>query len=234
MNYSRRQLLGAGLSAGFLATAAQGQSLAEIVAGLKDPAPKPLPVQPISRAVVPAQPRVAVDGVIDPRLLARARAAFDRHRPQLAHTDVVAIADFSRPSHDHRFFLLDTASGRVSNHLVAHGRGSDPAHSGELQRFSNAIGSEASSQGGYRTGDYYQGKYGRSLRLSGLDWSNSNAETRAIVVHHAWYAEPEMIDIHGKLGRSQGCFAFSHEDQWKVMHRLGEGRLIYADKIHQA
>ena len=118
MIYSRRQLLGAGLSAGFLATAAQGQTLAEIVAGLKDPAPKPLPIQPIQAATVPARPRVAVDGVIDPRLLARARAAFDRHRSQLAHTDVVAIADFSRPSHDHRFFLLDTAaSARIESDL---------------------------------------------------------------------------------------------------------------------
>lgn len=227
MIYSRRQLLGAGLSAGFLATAAQGQTLAEIVAGLKDPEPRPLPVRPL----VAAQPRVTVDGVIDPRLLARARAAFDRHRSRLAHTDVVGIADFSRPSHDHRFFLLDTASGRVSNHLVAHGRGSDPAHSGFVERFSNAFGSEASSQGGYRTGDFYQGKYGRSLRLSGLDWSNSNAEARAIVVHHAWYAEPDQIAAHGKLGRSEGCFALPYNSLQQVLARLGPGRFLYADKL---
>jgi hypothetical protein len=225
--YSRRQLLGAGLSAGFIATAAQGQSLAEIVAGLKDPEPRPLPVRPI----VAAQPRVAVDGVIDPRLLARARAAFDRHRSQLSHTDVVAIADFSRPSRDHRFFLLDTASGRVSNHLVAHGRGSDPDHSGYVERFSNAIGSEASSQGGYVTGDFYQGKYGRSIRLSGLDWSNSNAETRAIVVHHAWYAEPDQLETNGKLGRSEGCFALPYNSLQQVLARLGPGRFLYADKL---
>ncbi|HEX8224322.1 MAG TPA: murein L,D-transpeptidase catalytic domain family protein [Allosphingosinicella sp.] len=232
MIYSRRQLLGAGLSAGFIATAAQGQTLAQIVAGLSDPQPKPLPVQPIQRALtVPARPRVAVDGVIDPRLLARARASFDRHRSQLRHTDVVGIADFSRPSNEHRFFLLDTRSGRVSNHLVAHGRGSDPVHSGLLQRFSNQIGSEASSQGGYRTGEYYHGKYGRSLRLAGLDWSNSNAETRAIVVHSAWYAEPEQLAAHGKLGRSEGCFALPYNSLQQVLARLGPGRFLYADKL---
>lgn len=229
MIYSRRQLLGAGLSAGFVATAAQGQTLAEIVAGLKDPEPRPLAVRPA--IVAPARPRVSVDGVIDPRLLARARAAFDRHRSQLSHTDTVAIADFSRPSHDHRFYLLDTASGRVSNHLVAHGRGSDPAHSGFVERFSNAFGSEASSQGGYRTGDFYHGKYGRSLRLSGLDWSNSNAEARAIVVHHAWYAEPDQIAAHGKLGRSEGCFALPYNSLQQVLARLGPGRFLYADKL---
>ncbi len=231
MIYSRRQLLGAGLSAGFLATAAQGQTLAEIVAGLKDPSPRPLPVQPIARALVPAQPRVVVSGAIDPRLLARARASFERHRSQLRYTDVVGIADFSRPSNEHRFFLLDTASGRVSNHLVAHGRGSDPVHSGLLQRFSNQIGSEASSQGGYRTGEYYHGKYGRSLRLAGLDWSNSNAETRAIVVHSAWYAEPEQLAAHGKLGRSEGCFALPYNSLQQVLARLGPGRFLYADKL---
>ena len=232
MNYSRRQLLGAGLSAGFLATAAQGQTLAQIVAGLKDPAPTPLQVPPLRQALTaPAQPRVTVGGIIDPRLLARARASFDRHRSQLRYTDVVGIADFSRPSNEHRFFLLDTASGRVSNHLVAHGRGSDPVHSGLLQRFSNQIGSEASSQGGYRTGEYYHGKYGRSLRLSGLDWSNSNAETRAIVVHSAWYAEPEQLAAHGKLGRSEGCFALPYNSLQQVLARLGPGRFLYADKL---
>jgi hypothetical protein len=229
--YSRRQLLGAGLSAGFLATAAQGQTLAQIVAGLKDPAPKPLPAVPVHPRSVPAQPRVVVDGVIDPRLLARARASFERHRSQLRYTDVVGIADFSRPSNEHRFFLLDTASGRVSNHLVAHGRGSDPVHSGLLQRFSNQIGSEASSQGGYRTGEYYHGKYGRSLRLAGLDWSNSNAETRAIVVHSAWYAEPTQLAQHGKLGRSEGCFALPYNSLQQVLARLGPGRFLYADKL---
>ncbi len=231
MIYSRRQMLGAGLSAGFLATAAQGQTLAQIVAGLKDPEPRPLPAVTVHPRSVPAQPRVTVDGAIDPRLLARARASFERHRSQLRYTDVVGIADFSRPSNEHRFFLLDTASGRVSNHLVAHGRGSDPVHSGLLQRFSNAVGSEASSQGGYRTGEYYHGKYGRSMRLAGLDWSNSNAETRAIVVHSAWYAEPSQLEAHGKLGRSEGCFALPYNSLQQVLARLGPGRFLYADKL---
>lgn len=228
MIYSRRQLLGAGAAAGLLATAAQGQTLAEIVAGLKDPEPKP--VLPPMRSAV-ARPQVTVSGAIDPRLLSRARAAFDRHRHQLAQTDVVGIADFSRPSRESRFYLLDTGSGRITSHLVAHGRGSDPDHSGYLERFSNAIGSEASSHGGYVTGDFYQGKYGRSLRLAGLDPSNSNAETRAIVVHHAWYAEPEQLAEHGKLGRSEGCFALPYNSLQQVLARLGPGRFLYADKL---
>ena len=228
---TRRQLLGAGVCAGLLATTSKASTLAEIVASLND---KPAP--PVPSAVTPppvnyAQPRVVVDSAIDPRLLARARAAFDQHRPQLAHTDTVGIVDFSRASRDPRFFLFDTRTGQVSAHLVAHGRGSDPDHSGYVERFSNSIGSEASSSGAYLTGDYYPGKYGRSLRLSGLDYSNSNAEARAIVVHSAWYAEPDQVTTYGKLGRSEGCFALSYNSLQQTLERLGPGRLLYADKI---
>jgi hypothetical protein len=216
---SRRQLLGAGLCAGFVATTAQSSTLLDRAVAKAAPAP------------VPARPHVVVDPAIDADLLARARASFDRHRHALKHTDIVGIADFSRPSREARFFLLETNTGRVSKHLVAHGRGSDPDHSGYLERFSNAVGSEASSAGGYVTGDYYPGKYGRSLRVSGLDASNSNAEARAIVVHSAWYAEPEQVALHGKLGRSEGCFALSYESLQEVLERLGPGRFLYADKI---
>ena len=69
------------------------------------------------------------------------------------------------------------------------------------------------------------------MKVQGLDWSNSNAAGRAIVIHNAWYAEPEVAEAYGKLGRSEGCFAFSRASQWEVMARLADGRLIYADKL---
>ena len=102
---------------------------------------------------------------------------------------------------------------------------------GFLERFSNEFGSHASSNGTYTTGDYYHGKYGLSMKVRGLDHTNSNAEARAIVIHNAWYAEPEMIGQHGKLGRSEGCFAFSRKSQWDVMRKLAGGRMIYAEKL---
>jgi hypothetical protein len=227
VDFSRRQVLRAGALTGlFVGSTAQGASLAQIVAGLKDPDP----VSPARRAVVPAQPKVIVDSAINPHLLARARASFDRHRRNVRNTDVIGITDFSRASGEQRFFLLDTNSGRVTRHFVSHGRGSDPAHSGYLEHFSNAYGSNASSAGGYVTGNYYHGKYGRSLKVRGLDPTNSNAEGRAIVIHTAWYAEPEVVHEHGKLGRSEGCFAFGHVSHQEVLARLGPGRFLYADK----
>jgi hypothetical protein len=221
MFLSRRQFVECGAAAGAATLLGAAPAMANPLGGTAGPSRLP--------ARVPA--RVLVDPVVDPRLVARARAAFERHRSRLTHTDVVGIADFSKPSAIPRFYLLDTSSGRVSSHLVAHGRGSDPAHSGWLRRFSNAPGSNASSNGGYVTGDYYYGRYGRSLRLSGLDYSNSNAHSRAIVIHSAWYAEPNVVEAHGRLGRSEGCFAMSYRSLQETLARLGPGRFIYADKI---
>jgi hypothetical protein len=40
-----------------------------------------------------------------------------------------------------------------------------------------------------------------------------------------------MVRDHGKLGRSEGCFAVEEGQLPEVLARLGEGRLIYADRI---
>lgn len=164
-------------------------------------------------------------------LLRRAFDALDRHGAAIPNRDVVGIADFSLPSRSPRFHVVDVASGRVSSHLVAHGRGSDPAHTGWLQRFSNEPSSNATSAGTYLTDGLYVGAHGRSIRLTGLDASNDNALSRAIVVHAAWYVSPEMAETHGVLGRSEGCFALSSASLPEVLERLGSGRMIYADKI---
>jgi L,D-transpeptidase catalytic domain/TAT (twin-arginine translocation) pathway signal sequence len=225
MSLSRRQIIQAGAATGALALMPS-----PLRAATADPLLRDRPDRYGAYAAVPASPRP--DPIIDPRLVARARAAFDRHRNSLTHIDVVGIADFSRASRDSRFYLLDTNSGRVTRHLVAHGRGSDPAHTGFLQRFSNAMGSEASSNGAYVTTEHYPGRYGRSMRVRGLDYSNSNAEARAIVVHSAWYAEPNMLATNnGMLGRSEGCFALPYQSLQEVLARLGPGRFLYADRL---
>jgi hypothetical protein len=219
MQFSRRQFIEAGAATGALAAMSS-----PILAAVIDP------VRPAATPV-PARPRVMIDPVIDSALVGRARASFDRHRSSLRNIDTVAIVDFAKASSEPRFFILDTNTGRVSRHFVSHGRGSDPAHTGFLQRFSNQFGSEASSNGAYLTGDYYPGKYGRSMRVRGLDPSNSNAEDRAIVVHSAWYAEPDVLAQTGRLGRSEGCFALSHRSLQEVLARLGPGRFLYADRL---
>ncbi len=229
MSLNRREMLrlGAyGATAVILSSAASSSVLGSVGLNLDrngDPL-APLPAQPQTQVLTSSAP-----AGIDPQLFARAKAALDQH--QIAARDTIAIADFSKPSSEPRFHLVDLASGQVESHRVAHGRGSDPAHSGYLERFSNDFGSYATSNGTYTTDDYYDGKYGLSMKVRGLDASNSNAEGRAIVIHNAWYAEDDMIPLHGMLGRSEGCFAMSKASQDRAMRRLAGGRMIFAEKL---
>ena len=167
----------------------------------------------------------------DTKLINAAKAQLDRLGRKIWLSDVVGLADFSRPSYEPRFFIIDLIQGKVRPFLVSHGSGSDPDHTAMLQSFSNEPGSNATSRGAYLTHTWYDGMHGTSMRLSGLDADNANAEPRAIVVHGAAYANPSMIDKWGKLGRSQGCFAFPQSNLMEVLARLGPGRLIFADKL---
>jgi len=167
---------------------------------------------------------------ISPAVLRGALNALERHGANIPHRDVIGIADFSLPSNAPRFHLLTLADGRVRSHLVAHGRGSDPAHTGWLERFSNEPHSYATSAGAFQTQDLYHGEHGQSIRLEGLDASNSNAESRAIVVHGAWYVSDDIAKDRGVLGRSEGCFAVAPSSIAEVLASLGSGRLIYAGK----
>jgi len=160
-----------------------------------------------------------------------ATAELRRRAGLITQTDMVAIADFAAPSSAKRFHLVNVASGTVESFLVAHGRGSDPSHSGWLRRFSNDPGSYCTSNGAYRTLGYYNGKHGRSIRLAGLDETNNNAEARAIVVHSASYVSDEIARGAGVLGRSEGCFAVAESDLAAVLSRMGPGRLLIAGRF---
>lgn len=187
----------------------------------------------------------AVAGVIPPRVAAAvyypndqhrrvlelAKEQVERHRASLWRTDIVGIADFAMPSSLPRFHFANLERGEVRSFLVAHGRGSDPEHDGFLKTFSNEVGSLATSRGAYVSYEWYKGKYGTSIRLGGLSQENSNALDRAIVLHPAWYANPDMLEKWGKLGRSDGCLAMSEADFNEALWHLSGGRLIYADRL---
>jgi hypothetical protein len=170
---------------------------------------------------------IASSGVL--RLVPRALAALDRHGSWITVRDRIGIVDFSVPSREARFHIVDLAGGTASApHLVAHGKGSDPANIGMAQHFSNMIDSEASSRGSYVTGEVYYGKHGRSRRLIGLDPDNDRAFERGIVIHAASYVTPAMVAMQGRVGRSQGCFAVNPREITHVLEALGPGRLLFA------
>jgi hypothetical protein len=165
------------------------------------------------------------------KVLDIARDQLARVRPLLWRGDVVGIADFALPSSLPRLHFADLEAGQVHSFLVAHGKGSDPEHDGFCKRFSNVVNSEATSRGAYITYEWYDGKYGPSIRLGGLDPDNSNAAGRAIVMHPAWYADPAMLEKWGKLGRSDGCFAMAPGDFTQALWHMAAGRLLFADRL---
>lgn len=225
MQFSRRHFLGAAAAAGAsLAASCVGAPKGVLASAPPLPAtPPPSPAAAFAAAVAQAE---------RPPLLAEALAALDRHDPYLTHRDRIALVDFSRSSAETRFQLVDVASGRIERELlVAHGSGSDPHATGRLHTFSNEPGSNATSRGAYLTSNEYFGKYGRSQRLIGLDPDNNQALDRAIVIHGAPYVDPSLIARQGRIGRSQGCFAFQLSEVAEVMNALGEGRMIYAAKL---
>lgn len=165
----------------------------------------------------------------DRRLFSIARDELERQGAAIVRRDVVAIADFGHPSAVKRFHLLDMEAGRLRSFRVTHGAGSDPDHNGWLDRYSNEHGSNATSRGSYRMRSQYVGKYGESMRMDGLEATNSNALDRAIVMHPADYAGEAHVRQWGRLGRSNGCFAFSDADMREMLARLPDGRLLIAD-----
>ncbi|WP_404479204.1 murein L,D-transpeptidase catalytic domain family protein [Novosphingobium sp. BL-52-GroH] len=217
------------ISGAGIALAALARPIAKPFLGSSHPRrPTTVPATPRN---APRMPQTALDAArfsVDPALLRRALSALDQHSGSIKARDRIAIVDFTAPSSNPRLHFLDVMSGKASRLLVAHGSGSDPEHTGFLERFSNAFGSNASSEGAFLTGDYYTGKHGRSQRLVGLDPTNNNALSRAIVIHSAWYANDDMIPAHGKLGRSQGCFAVGENKLSDVFNFLGEGRMVFA------
>ncbi len=145
--------------------------------------------------------------------------------------DIVGIADYGLHSAHRRFHFVNLDREEVQSYHVSHGTGSDPDHDGWLKQYSNVEGSNATSRGAYVTWEWYQGRYGTSVRLGGLDTTNNAALRRYIVMHRASYAEPSHIDRYGRLGRSNGCFAMGEEQFRIALLNLSGGRLLFADSL---
>lgn len=149
-----------------------------------------------------------------------------------AHNSLLTIADFDQLSTKKRLYVIDLAKEDiVLNTWVAHGQrsGEDSA-----VKFSNQNDSFSSSIGFYLTGEQYEGKHGRSLRLEGMDPGfNDNARLRSIVIHGANYVSAETIAALGRLGRSQGCPAVAPEFSDLLINTLGSGSVLFINKSDQ-
>lgn len=166
---------------------------------------------------------------LDPGVLA---LALEARNCALRHNEVdaaakLAVIDYSRPSTEKRLWVFDMAADALLfNEHVAHGSGTGD---NLAKRFSNEDGSHATSLGLFRTAETYQGGNGYSLRMDGLDPGfNDRARSRAIVMHGAWYANPELIRSQGRLGRSQGCPALREQVAKVVIDSLKQHQLLFS------
>lgn len=183
-----------------------------------------------SGTVTPPPAPPAAYSHLDPKklvpnaLLAKTVSYFDKNKAKIKNEDYIVIIDFKQHSSKERMYVIDMSSGHVETYQTAHGSGSDANHDGYAEKFSNVSGSQASSVGFYLTAETYYGSHGLSLRLDGQSATNSNARSRAIVIHGAEYVTPG-----GKIGRSWGCPALDMRYYEEVINTIKGGVLIYAE-----
>ncbi len=140
---------------------------------------------------------------------------------------VLTVIDYSLPSSRPRMWVFDVNRARLLyNTYVAHGQNSGattPSH------FSNVSSSKQTSLGTFVTRDTYMGSNGYSLNLQGLEKGfNDNAYNRRVVIHGAWYVEPDYIRKSGHAGRSWGCPSIAKTLAKPVINTIKGGSVVFA------
>ena len=139
---------------------------------------------------------------------------------------VLVIIDYSKPSNQERFYVLDLNKKKlVYSTRVAHSKNSGL----EIPlQFSDDPNSYQSSLGFFVTLGEYNGAYGYSLRLKGLEENiNANAEDRAIVIHGGDIVEDEYIKKFGFAGRSLGCPVLPYSLTRQIIDFIKHGRVLF-------
>jgi hypothetical protein len=199
-----------------------------------DPSDFVLPSLTAAQRAAIVQKYAALDpnSVVPRGLLEDAMIYFDVNYAVIPQHAYFIVVDFSLYSGKNRFWMVNTATGAVEAHKVAHGDGSDPDNNGYATLFGNGDGSHMSSLGFYLTGEIYDGTHPHSMRLDGLSpdgspngMANTNVRDRLVVVHEASYVDDANTS---QQGRSNGCLALDPDIEAGVVDRIHDGTLIYA------
>lgn len=153
-------------------------------------------------------------------------AYLEAYPDKIKRKDYATIVNYTQKSTEPRLYLINLNTGSVDKMHVAHG-----INSGVLSPkfFSNIPNSFQSSLGFYRVGERHYGPInGHSLKVYGLQKSNSNAYVRDILIHGADYVSAGFIAVNGRLGWSQGCFAIPQELKKFYYPKVENGSLLFA------
>lgn len=178
----------------------------EIAAPQKQEVVKVLISAPVP--IITVEPESGLDSYPDYLMQARIEKLAEYANENNYSTEYAFIINLGLKSGKKRFFLVDLLHGEIlKSGLVAHGRGKEKF---TLQKkYSNLPGSACSSLGLYKIGSVYSGGFGKSFRLIGLEKSNNNALSRAIVLHAMSCIPNEEIDY--PICQSEGCPSLSPE-----------------------
>lgn len=177
----------------------------------------------------------AVRPLSHPQALAdafRSYFAFKSAHPAEVKKPFLYFVDYGLPSTAPRGYVFDMSSLKIVDgpFTVAHGRGSSTNKYGLPTRFSNALGSAATSLGLYlakATYAFHGHSGGRAysalgLRLMGVsEGFNDNAFARGVVAHGAPYVTPT------KAGRSEGCPAMEPTRAQRLLPELADGGMVF-------
>lgn len=201
---------------------------------LSSSTPAPTPVHVDSKPLVIANVNQQVQLLgqaapqLDKKVLKMALVAYNKASDKGAvKKPVLTVIDYSLPSSKQRMWIFDVSKERLLyNTYVAHGTNSGmstPNH------FSNKMSSRETSLGTYVTKDTYIGSKGLSLNLQGLERGfNDNAYNRRVVIHGAWYVEPDFIKKTGRAGRSWGCPSIAQTLAKPVINTIKNGSVVFA------
>ncbi len=129
--------------------------------------------------------------------------------------------NFKHHSGSKRFCLVNLDSQTcILDGLVCHGKGKFVYS--ETAKFSNEIGSNCSSEGFYKIGGKYEGKFGTSYKLHGLNSSNSMAFKRFVVLHAHECVPISPVPV--TICQSEGCPTLAPEVLKKLEPYLDQSK----------
>lgn len=146
--------------------------------------------------------------------LAAARQAYMRNKASVMNPVFITLIDYSRPVYATRLWVINQVTGKI----VMSSRVSHAWRSGMVfaTKMSNAEGSEMSCVGSFVTETSYQGAFGYSLRVRGLDAQNDAARRRNVVFHQKFFPF-----------YSRGCWATAPTTNRRLIGLLRGGSFVF-------
>lgn len=145
------------------------------------------------------------------------KVAEERIRKYKPHRkDLAIVVDYRKNIFRERLYMLDMRKREI----ILSSNVSHAGWSGLLWVwfYSNKVGSNRSSKGNFLTAEVYSGRYGRSMKIKGLDKGvNDNVCARAVVFH----SDRKMPYLW-----SNGCFATPEDVNRRIIDRTQGGVLV--------